>query len=259
MKKILSLVALVMLLSIATGPATAAAQTPPVIHGLRLHTHLRNGTSTNWSGYAIATSLTAPASNAVSNVSGSWVVPAVSCPARATSYSSGWVGLDGYNDNTVEQTGTEQDCQRGRAQYYAWYEFYPQSEIFINTLAVHPGDSMSGAVSYADNNTFTLTLSDKTTGKTFTVSRRMANALRQSAEWIAEAPSSWTGVLPLANFGAMNFTNSTATVNGHTGTITDSVWQSDPLTMVAAGGQPKALLTPLSADGGSFGVSWQHN
>lgn len=259
MKRFLSLAALLLLVACAAGSGTAAAQPPAVTRGLRLHTHLRNGTSTNWAGYAVATNLSAPDNNAVSDVSGSWVVPSVACPPRSTSYSSGWVGIDGYSDTTVEQTGTEQDCQRGHAQYYAWYEFYPQAETLITTLTVHPGDTMNAEVKYAAANLFSLTLTDKTTNHTFAVSRTMTSAKRQSAEWIAEAPSSWFGVLPLANFGAMNFSNVSATLNGHAGTITDSTWQHDPLTMVTNAGQPKAALTPLSADGSGFGATWLHN
>src|ERR1700744_191095 len=111
MKKYIPLAAsLAFIMSLALS-GTAAAAPASVIHGVRMHNgHLRNGTSTNWSGYAVATSLKTPAAGAVSDVSGKWVVPTVACPARSTTtYSSNWVGIDGYSDNTVEQTGTEQD------------------------------------------------------------------------------------------------------------------------------------------------------
>jgi len=263
MKQKLSLISTVtvsLAMAIALGSSSAAALEPAsVTHGLRGHSHLLNGTSTNWSGYAVETNLKTPLSGAVSDVSGSWVVPTVVCPIRSTNYSSAWVGIDGYSGNTVEQTGTEMDCQRGRAQYYAWYEFYPQSEIAVSTVAVHPGDVMKGDVTFAGTNTFVVTITDQTTARSFSLSHRMNGTARQSAEWIAEAPSSWFGILPLANFGTMNFTNSTATLNGHAGTINDPSWQNDPLTMVTSGGQPKDALLPLSTDGTSFGVNWLHN
>ena len=59
--------------------------------------------STNWSGYAAT-----GGSGAYTSVSGSWTEPTVTC--SQTAYSSFWVGLDGYNSNTVEQTGTDSDC-----------------------------------------------------------------------------------------------------------------------------------------------------
>ena len=49
----------------------------------------KNGSSTNWSGYAVETNLTNPANNAVSNVKGSWKVPAVNCAnVTVNTYSS---------------------------------------------------------------------------------------------------------------------------------------------------------------------------
>ncbi len=35
----------------------------------------------------------------------------VTCPSgQPNTYSSQWVGIDGVNDSTVEQDGTEADC-----------------------------------------------------------------------------------------------------------------------------------------------------
>lgn len=260
MKKYISLAtSLAFVISLGLSAGTAAAAPATVRHGVRLHnTHLRNGTSTNWSGYAVASPLSAPAAGAVSDVSGNWVVPKVTCQNRSSSYSSNWVGIDGYSDNTVEQTGTEHDCHRGRAQYYAWYEFYPQSEYLISSVPVHPGDTMKGEVKYVGNNTYTTTVTDQTTGGSYSVTRRMS-AQRESAEWITEAPSSWYGVLPLANFGTTGFTDASATLNGDTGTISDPAWGNDPLTMVTNNGTPKAVVSGLSGDGSGFTVTWKHS
>src|SRR5690348_12679669 len=80
-------------------PQTVGIQ--PINHSPRIK--LRDGVSTNWSGYAAQTNLTSPLSNAVTDVKGSWTVPTLSCTGTNT-YSSVWVGIDGYSDNTVEQT-----------------------------------------------------------------------------------------------------------------------------------------------------------
>src|SRR5262249_48179989 len=92
--------------------------------------HGRNATSTNWSGYAVTAS-----SGAVSDVKASWVVPAVqgNCPST-NQYASFWVGIDGYSSNTVEQIGTDSDCQNGQPVYYVWYEFYPHWSYLVNTV-----------------------------------------------------------------------------------------------------------------------------
>ncbi len=213
---------------------------------------VKEGTSTNWSGYATLTNLAHPQSNAVSDVKGSWVVPAVTCSATNT-YSSAWVGIDGYSDNTVEQTGTEHDCIGGAPSYYAWYEMYPKFAFKVS-LAVHAGDTINAEVKYISGNKFQLTLVNATTGRTFTTIQS-ARASRQSAEWVMEAP--WSGgVLPLANFGTVNFTNSQATINGITGGINNPLWQNDPITMVNGSNNPKATPSSLSPDGSSFSVQW---
>src|ERR1700733_13746046 len=73
--------------------------------------------STNWSGYAGTT-------GRYTSGSASLLLPAGTC-SRGDQYAAFWVGLDGYNSTTVEQTGSEVDCIGRTAQYYAWYEMYP--------------------------------------------------------------------------------------------------------------------------------------
>src|SRR5579875_1229002 len=65
--------------------------------------------SLNWSGYAVSTG--AP----YHSVSATWIVPAVSGPNG--SYSAAWVGIDGFTNGSLIQTGTEQDFLNGAAQY----------------------------------------------------------------------------------------------------------------------------------------------
>jgi hypothetical protein len=232
---LVTLLALAIPASAATG--TAGAPRIPVTQS----------TSSNWSGYAVETNLTTPANYAVTDVKGSWTVPTVS-RSKGSTYSSVWVGIDGYSDGTVEQIGTEQDWTGG-AVYYAWYEMYPNASYRIPN-AISPGDVMVGEVQY-NSGQFILTLTDSTKGWTFSITQTSSSALRQSAEWIVEAP--WLGrVLPLANFGTVTFTGASATLNGKTGTI--SSWPYDPITMVDG----KATATPssLSANGSSFSVTY---
>lgn len=74
---------------------------------------------------------------------------------RQLTLAAFWVGLDGYESNTVEQTGTEADCEGRREVYYAWYELYPQ-RLFVIAHEVKPGDALSAAVTNS-----TLTLEDR--------------------------------------------------------------------------------------------------
>src|SRR4051794_23888855 len=92
--------------------------------------------SLNWSGYAVTA-----APGAVTAVSASWVVPTFTATS-ASGYESSWVGIDGYNSNSVEQIGTESDYSNGLASYYAWYEMYPNPSVKI-PVKIHGGDKIS--------------------------------------------------------------------------------------------------------------------
>ena len=160
----------------------------------------------NWAGYAAT-----GAAGGYTSVSSSWVEPTGQC-GHGDQYSAFWVGLDGYSNSTVEQTGSEVDCMGSTAEYSAWYEMYPAASVYF-TDTVKPGDFFSGSVTYK-NKLFRLTLTDRTRGWSQTVTRSLATADRSSAEIVAEAPccTASGGALPLTDFGAANFT--AATVNG---------------------------------------------
>ena len=178
-------------------------------------------------------------------------MPALDCSNGQSTYSSAWVGLDGYNDNTVEQTGTEHDCNGGVVSYYAWYEMYPKFGYKV-PLQINVGDTITSEVKYVGGQ-FQLTITDITTGKSFSTNQKSAKARRQSAEWIMEAP--WSGgVLPLANFGTANYSASGATLNGIQGSINNSSWQFDQINMVNSNNQLKDQTSALSTDGSIFSV-----
>jgi hypothetical protein len=200
-----------------------------------------NVVSANWAGYAA----TGPAGSFTS-VSSSWAQPAVSCGAAST-FSSFWAGLDGDGTPTVEQTGTEADCANGVATYQGWYEIFPNAPVFFPNR-VQPGDAMSASVVADGAGTIRLTLSDATQGWTQTTQQAAASAQLGSAEIIAEAPSDGT-VLPLADFGAVNFT--AATVD-HT-PIGASANLSE-LTMESAPGAALAIPSALTG-GNTFSVT----
>ena len=198
-------------------------------------------TSQNWSGYAAT-----GAQGAFTNVSASWTQPTVTCGA-ANTFSSFWVGLDGDGTPTVEQTGTEADCSGGTAVYQGWFEMFPNAPVFYNN-PVAPGDAMSATVTADGGGQFTLTLTDSTQGWTQTTNQTSATAQLGSAEVIAEAPSDGT-VLPLSDFGTVNFTN--ATVNN------TAIGAENPsaLTLVSAGGVTEATPSALTGDN-AFSVTW---
>ncbi len=235
------------LMALASAPA-AANSAAQLLHSTvknRVAHGRSNSTSTNWSGYATT-------GTTYTDVKGSWVEPTATCSRRSTSYSSFWVGIDGDGTNSVEQTGSDSDCSRGRATYYAWYEMYPAAPVNLSG-AVSPGDSFTAEVKYNGSNSFTLTIKDNTKGWTFTTNKTLNNPGLGSAEWIAEAPSSNTGVLPLANFGTVNFTACTAN-----GVAISSNPNPDEIVM-QSGSTVKAQPSALGSGGNSFSVTWHHS
>ena len=223
--------------------APAAAQAATGSSQVLPNQQISQSTSTNWSGYALTGA--AP----YTSISSNWVQPTADCSATPNSYSSFWVGLDGYNTNSVEQTGTSADCSGSTPNYYGWYEMYPKLPVNYSNPVV-PGDSISASVVYLGSNQYKLTLSDTTQGWTQTTTQTSTVATRGSAEVIAEAPSSITGVLPLADFGTVNFSGTKLSPN--------SIAGANPITMETSGGTVKAKPSAANKSTGSFSVTWYH-
>ena len=169
------------------------------------HTSNFGWASSNWSGYAITGS-----KGAFHAVTGSWKVPAVSATKKA-SYSSNWIGIDGFNNSNLIQTGTESDYHNGAAHYDAWWEILPASETVIAGITVHPGDAMSASITKGSGSSWTISISDSTTGKSFTATKSYSGA-QTSAEWIEEAPTVGGHLATLAHYGSAVF--DPGTVNG---------------------------------------------
>lgn len=208
--------------------------------------------STNWSGYAVTGS-----NGAFTSVSASWTEPTATCTSSSggrhhrggsDSYAAFWVGLDGYSSDSVEQTGTDSDCDGTTPDYYGWYEMYPADPVYF-TNTVKPGDSISASVTFSGTETYTLVLKDNTQGWTQTITKNQSGLDRSSAEVITEAPSSSSGVLPLADFGTVNYT--AATANG-TSMGTQSPTE---IIMVNNSGSPKDSTSAMSSTG-SFSNTW---
>jgi hypothetical protein len=202
--------------------------------------------SANWSGYA-------GTRGTYTSVSASWTQPTGTC-SRGDQYAAFWVGLDGYNSGTVEQTGSEVDCAGRTARYYAWYEMYPgPSEDYSNT--VRPGDHFTATVTSLGGDRFSLKISDTTRHWSQDTKASLDQTpARSSAEAIVEAPCCTYsgGTLPLTDFGTVNFTGSTA--NG------SAIGSADGLTeivMVNNSGQHKDSVSSLAKTGKeNFSATW---
>ncbi len=231
--------------------------------------------SGNWSGYVAETSFSSPQSNSVSYVYGAWTVPAVTGPSTGAFHSAIWVGIDGWGGNTVEQIGTQQDFVNGTPSYSAWWEMYSTNGSYTygekyeyplssSQMPVKAGDSISASVQYLSSGThagqFLLTIVNNTQNKTFSTYETSSltqspTAVRNSAEWIVEAPT-YSGVYAtLPDFGYVTFTSATAVINGVSGAINSSSWQSEALDIYPSG-TPADTTTTLYNSGESFQVDY---
>ena len=161
--------------------------------------------SSNWSGYALSGS-----AGQYNSITGNWIVPAVQ-PSAGITFSSSWLGIDGFNNTNLIQTGTEQDYYNGAAHYDAWWEILPAAETVITTMTVKPGDHMTAAITNDGNGKWTITINDVTQNETFTTTQAYTGPA-ESAEWIQEAPTIGGHVATLANYGQTTFYD--GTVNG---------------------------------------------
>ena len=232
----------------ATSPAAAthgisAALAAQETHGL--HALSRSATSvesSNWSGYAATGS-----NGEFTSVSASWVQPTLTC-SSTTTYSSYWVGLDGYSNSALEQTGTEADCIGGKAEYGAWWEVLPASESAYS-VTVKAGDSLSASVVDNGNGTFTMKLTDSTQGWSKSTTADGSSGYQDSsAEVIAEATEVNGQIAKLSNFGTVTFTGATAG-----GTALGSL---SPTEIVMEGSRD-VKAQPGTISGGTFSDVWK--
>ncbi len=193
--------------------ASTVAAPPAIVHAARMpvaaardagHGVHSTWQASNWSGYAETGSFT--------GVTGTWTVPSVSASSGAT-YSSAWIGVDGFNDSSLIQTGTEEDYYSGATHYDAWWEILPaaETEISPSTYPVAPGDRMSASIwetsattgggrhGKGSEHVWDIKIADTTKGWTFSTAQGY-NGAGTSAEWIMEAPEVGGRIATLAHY-----------------------------------------------------------
>ncbi|HEY6427490.1 MAG TPA: G1 family glutamic endopeptidase [Acidimicrobiales bacterium] len=230
--------------------------------------------SANWAGYAdvndtynsVASSWTEPTANCNNSGGGGGLLGGLglgSLFGGPSSASSFWVGLDGYTSSSVEQIGTDSDCNGSSPSYYAWYEMYPNPSVTLpSQYVVNPGDHMTALVSSNTGGTsFGLAIKDTTAGWMFSTTQTGSGFSRSSAEVIAEAPSScdliFCSEVPLTDFGTVTYSGSAIADSANkSGTL--SSFDADQITM-NNNGTVQATPSNLSPDGSAFSVTWDNS
>jgi hypothetical protein len=202
-----------------------------------------------------------------------------------------WVGLDGVNDDTVEQLGTDTNCFEGVEYYYEWTEMYPSGTLVQGTTACfnnntdcpRPGDQIQASVvstpGTGGNNDYTLKLTDLSdAAQNFSVPATCpaTECLNSSAEWVVERPAYETvfgpQIVPQADYGQAAFENGTVgsghtstTIENYPGTVYDIAMVDDTesyiLSCPGQSGPPGQLLLPSGCPSarvsrGGFSVTW---
>jgi Peptidase A4 family len=220
-----------------SGDQVSSAPRTPVHHA---HRAAAGGwMSSNWSGYAAL-------SGTYSEVSATWVVPAVS-PTPSPTFSAIWIGIGGFSDSGLIQVGTEQDYT-GSGRYYAWWEVLPSAEARIDSVAVRPGDHIAGSISRRSGTTWTIAFQNQTSGQSFSTSKVYAGSQR-SAEWILEAPDIGKNAANLAHYGRTTFNPVTANATS------PGLIPSDAGVMVQHGRQVSTPSDP-TLGGGGFSIAY---
>ncbi|HEY1775129.1 MAG TPA: G1 family glutamic endopeptidase [Solirubrobacteraceae bacterium] len=254
---------------VASSAQAAAPSTPPLAAALTQPVY-----GQTWAGYdAVAA---APAASGAlphfTKVTGAWTQPAADCPTSGNSQASVWVGLGGVLDTAAVygplQVGTDSDCRHGRAQYFAWWEAYPEPLQAIR-LKISPQDALTAVVSLDSAGLPVVAISDETTGVGFTKVLRDVHVkalATDSAEWIVEGPA--RRGITLTDFGSVSFADATATETGptgvQTGSVDDAAWrysEPDVLGASVSGAHQSAVENsatpgPLTATGDGFTVNY---
>lgn len=269
---LLTATALLLPISAATAPPAAASTghgqahkvgpargKHPVTGHHTASTRGGNFTTQNWAGY-IARNPTDSDTTSFNSVEASWTVPAVTCDANNIEDALFWVGLDGWNNGTVEQDGIEASCVDGTITYNAWWEEFPFNNVETE-FAVSAGDSIHASVNFdSSTSEFVFSVEDLTSGQSFTQDFACQPGLtctRSSAEVITEDNNISNLEPTLPDYGTASYNSISVTgADGHTGPITDPEWQFDKSDEVSAFGVTKQVTSALGADGASFSTTW---
>ncbi|HSW80603.1 MAG TPA: G1 family glutamic endopeptidase [Candidatus Saccharimonadales bacterium] len=196
-------------------------------------------TTSNWAGYISS-------GGTYTGISGSWKVPSVSASSETFAADAAWIGIGGESSNDLIQVGTQNIVENGQVAAGSFYEQLPDSSITIPGVSVSAGDSITASVREVSDGEWTIYIKDITNGQSF--SNTVAyDSSKSSAEWIQEAPSDGSGIIPLDQFGSVTFTDGSTTVNGSTVDMQNS--GAKAINMINDYGQAMTAISAISNNG----------
>jgi hypothetical protein len=166
--------------------------------------------SPNWSGQV--------AGGTYQGVAGKWIVPAVQA-TTANKYSCTWIGLGGWSNGSLIQTGTESDSVNGHTRYYAWLEMLPAAQSIIRysngtAVPVAPGDVMWAYIyKTATPNRWAIYLQDQTRGWALSTTSTYSTP-GPTVEWVHEATQVGGVVAAPPAFSKVTFTTLEVEISG---------------------------------------------
>ncbi|MGA2521328.1 MAG: G1 family glutamic endopeptidase [Acidimicrobiales bacterium] len=150
--------------------------------------------SYNWSGLV-------DTGSTFTSVSGAWIVPTVK-PSQPEEAAGEWVGIGGTTYAPLIQAGTSQVSVNGTTLYEMWYEMLPDNPVDFATA--NPGDLISASVTNVGLNSWRIYITDDTSNvgidEVFSY-----DTPAESAEWVIEAPTDSSGIVPFADFRSITF------------------------------------------------------
>lgn len=207
----------------------------------------QSGVSRNWAGFSAT-------GGDYTGVSGSWIIPI--SPANDPGVDATWVGIGGVDSHDLIQAGTQRIGNNDVGSVYeAFFELLPGASRPL-AIAVNGGDSVSVSINEQRSNQWQISFTDNTTGKNIQTTVNYSSSLT-SSEWIMEAPSTGRRILPLDNFGSVQFTSATTIKNGKMINLNQA--NAQEITMIDNSGIALATPSGIYGDGGSFTVTRNDN
>lgn len=166
--------------------------------------------SSNWVGMVHENP---PPKGSYQSVSATFTVPkpvtGQSSDSGAIQAASAWVGIDGDTYTTaILQAGIDFYWDNGRVYNSAWYEWFPDVAHDLD-LAVNTGDVITVTVEASSETKGKAEIVNESTGQRVTQQIAAPNGdaklAGQNADWIVEDFQSGGKMVPLVNFGTVEF------------------------------------------------------